>query len=1064
MEGYGAKSESMELKLKELFKEVQLNYDSITLTNFIDETVSAIRDAIDTIPEDIKVGADIAPGFVRDVGADKVEFTFKKPNSIEIGGSYSTRSIAKPCTDVDVFVRMPKECFHEKDYLNHRYHAKRCLYLCVIKKYLSTSAGIKSIEWSTFLNEARKPVLVVYPVQELGELPGFFVRLIPTAPSMFNTLKLNLTRNNVRSLNQEKSAPQATPKYNGSILEDMFLEENMEFVRNVFFGWKELAEALILIKVWARHRGFIYAHDCFNGFLFSAVMSYLATDSGGKRINKSMKAMQIFRVTLDFIATSKLWEKGIPLQPQAQRSMLKEERMQYQQSFSILLFDSSGHHNLAFRITRSGFLELQEEATLTLNCINKCSDGGFEEAFMTKVDLPAKYDHHIRMNLKGNKEVSSSGFCLDNECWRMYEEKVRCLLDQGLGDRAKFIRVNWCRSSSHWNVEEGFSKFASDLLLVGILASSPETSFRLVDVGPSADKKDEAVKYRNFWGEKAELRRFKDGTIAESTLWECEQWERHVIIKRITEYVLLRHLHLSKENIVHAADQLDFSLFHGAGDPISFSGGLFVAFATLSKQLRSLKDIPLMVSSVQPLDSAFRFTSVFPPEPHPLADVKIVGRKSQKVTSTCVQPLEVMIQARHLILEGSGNWPMDDVAVEKTKSAFLLKIGESLQKSCGVACTASEEDVDVLMSGYAFRLKILHERGLGMLKKQVGNNRIKRITSKDKELFIRGQHSSMINGLQGRYPIYGPVVRLAKRWIASHLFSTSLGDEAVELLVAHLFLKPLPFYAPGSRITGFLRFLRLLSNFDWTFSPMIIDINSDLTEKDEKEITEKFLLSRKSFEGNVQHVEPAMYLATAYDTASEAWTLASPNTVELRRIMAYSRSSADFLTNLILQDQIESHGWERLFRTPLNNYDAIILLHNDKLPFPRRLLFRSEINQGRHIAQGDSSKEFHPCILSGDKCRGSEEMKNKLMVGFDPLRCFLEDLKREFPNKFKLWYDSLGGDTIGLTWVKPSSKKRAREEESEDIQNPIDVLRSAGELGKGFMRSIYLLKSPRHNS
>lgn len=27
-------------------------------------------------------------------------------------------------------------------------------------------------------------------------------------------------------------------------------------------------------------------------------------------------------------------------------------------------------------------------------------------------------------------------------------------------------------------------------------------------------------------------------------------------------------------------------------------------------------------------------------------------------------------------LEGSGNWPVDDVAIEKTKSAFILKIGE----------------------------------------------------------------------------------------------------------------------------------------------------------------------------------------------------------------------------------------------------------------------------------------------------------------------------------------------------------------------------------------------------
>lgn len=42
---------------------------------------------------------------------------------------------------------------------------------------------------------------------------------------------------------------QATPKYNSSILEDMFLEENSEFVRKAFHEWKSLKEALLLLKV-----------------------------------------------------------------------------------------------------------------------------------------------------------------------------------------------------------------------------------------------------------------------------------------------------------------------------------------------------------------------------------------------------------------------------------------------------------------------------------------------------------------------------------------------------------------------------------------------------------------------------------------------------------------------------------------------------------------------------------------------------------------------------------------------------------------------------------------------
>ncbi|XP_059623649.1 uncharacterized protein LOC132266698 [Cornus florida] len=999
----------LSLKVRELLKEAQLDYSAST-TKLVDDTVSAIKEAIDKIPEDLKVSADVAPGFVRDIGADKVEFKFKKPKSIEIGGSYSMRCITRPDVNVDLFVRMPKECFHEKDYLNHRYHAKRCLYLCIIKKYLKSSSLIQKVEWSTFQNEARKPVLAVFPAMKLVEVPGFFVRIIPTATSLFSVSKLNLKRNNVRSLKQEEGVLQATPKYNSSILEDMLLEKFSDFIRRIFLGWKELGEALILLKVWARQRSSIYAHDCLSGFLISVIVAYLATESSRNCINNSMNAMQIFRVTLDFIATSKVWESGLLFRPQGVQTTSKEERKTYLQSFPVVVCDPFAEYNWAFRMTKSGFLELRDEAALTLGCINKCRDGGFDELFMTKIDFAAKYDYCIRLNLKGNSEVYALGFCLDDECWRLYEQKVHFLMHQGLGDRAKFVRVTWSNTISDCNIEDGLTMFDREALLIGISVSSVENAQRMVDIGPSPENKDEALKFRKFWGDKAELRRFTDGRIAESTYWGCkemerERWKRHLIIKSITEHVLLRHLSLSKGNVMHIADQLDFCLLHGTGDfsdPISFTGSLLEAFEILSKHLRLLNDIPLRVSSVQPLDPAFRFTSVSPPEPHPLAYEKGVDLRLQKLTSTCIQPLEVMIQ-----LEGSGNWPMDEVAIEKTKSAFLLKIGESLQNSWGMTCTATEDDVDVFVSGYAFRLKILHERGLSLLKKQIASDQVKRVYSTDRKLFVRGQHSSMINGLQGRYPIYGPVVRIAKRWVAAHLFSTSLVEEAIELLVAYLFLKPLPFYAPCSRITGFLRFLRLLSEYDWTYSALNIDINGDLTPDDEKEINENFLSSRKAYQESTQNLNPAMFLATAYDKASEAWTRSSPNSSELRRLVAYARSSANLLTTLILRDQVDAYRWECLLRTPLNNYNAVILLHRDRLPYPQRLLFPSEMNQGRHVVRGNASKNFHPFILpvgtngSLEELRSLEELKDKLMVDFDPQRYFVGDLEASFTRKKK---------------------------------------------------------------
>ncbi|KAH6800552.1 nucleolar protein [Perilla frutescens var. hirtella] len=1040
--------DSTDLKLKELLKEVQLDY-SPENTSVVDSFVSAIKDTIDSIPDGLPVTADVAPGFVRDVGADKVEFKFKKPTSVDIGGSYSFQCVARPDVNVDLFLRLPKECFHEKDYLNYRYHSKRFLYLCIIKKHLKSSSFIQGVEWSAFHNEARKPILVVYPTVRLSNNTTFSVKIIPTAPSIFTLSKLSFERNNIRSLNQ------ATPKYNNSILEDMFIEENAEFLRRTFKGCKELGDALILLKVWAR-KASLYVHDCLSGFLITVIMAYLVSKSGKKRITSSMNATQILRITLDFIANSKVWESGLFFQPEGGRNVSDKDRKTQLQSFPIMICDSCGNYNVAFRMSPSGFQELRDEAALSLTCMDKCKDGGFDEIFMTNIDYPAKYDYCIRLNLKNSHDYHVSGFCLDDECWRSYEQRVLCVIDQALRGRTKLVRVIWRNASSDCNFENGLSMLDGEPLIIGITIGSVEEAFKQAVLGPSPEDKDKAAEFRSFWGDKAALRWFRDGKIAEVAVWEHEEWEKHLIIKEICEHVLTRHLSLPKQNIITIVDQLDFVLRHGNRDPISCSRNLLKAYDDLSKHLRLLDDIPLRISSVQPLDSAFRLTSVFPPVPHPLANKEGARIKLEKHTATCIHPLEVMIQ-----LGGSGNWPLDELAMEKTKTAFLLRIAESLHTKFGITCTATEDDVDIFMSGYAFRLKILHERGLSLVKRLGGQ--MKHVLSSDKKLFLRGQHSSMVNGLRGRYPIYGPVVRLAKRWVSAHLFSNSLSEEAIELLAAHLFLKPLPFRAPCSRITGFLRFLRLLSDYDWSFSPLIVDINGDLTPDEDKEINESFMSNRKQYEGNLQNVKPAMFLATNYDKESEAWTSQSPTAADLRRLSAYATSSANFLTNIIMKNQVDSYGWECLFRTPLNNYNAVILLHRDKLPYPHHLLFPSEVKLGRQVIRGNASKAFQPFLLPEDMKRSSEELKNKLMVGFDPLKCYVTEIEREFPNIFKVWCDSFGGDAIGLTCGNKSSKKRDRDDISED-DDLVDALKAVGEFGKGFVKSVHLLKAPKVSS
>ena len=56
--------------------------------------------------------------------------------------------------------------------------------------------------------------------------------------------------------------------------------------------------SVLFVQVWARQRDFIHSHDGLNGYLIAIILSYLVAH---EKVNSSMRPLQIFRVTLDFI-------------------------------------------------------------------------------------------------------------------------------------------------------------------------------------------------------------------------------------------------------------------------------------------------------------------------------------------------------------------------------------------------------------------------------------------------------------------------------------------------------------------------------------------------------------------------------------------------------------------------------------------------------------------------------------------------------------------------------------------------------------------------------------------
>jgi U3 small nucleolar RNA-associated protein 22 len=112
------------------------------------------------------------------------------------------------------------------------------------------------------------------------------------------------------------------------------------------------------------------------------------------------------------------------------------------------------------------------------------------------------------------------------------------------------------------------------------------------------------------------------------------------------------------------------------------------------------------------------------------------------------------------------------------------------------------------MEGYVFRLLLMYDKDPTRAMTSKDDEQLGTVSS-TQDLLLQSSHSSLIQGLYGTYPAFGPTVRLAKRWIWSHFFSGVLTEEVIELLVTYVCVHPFPHLPPSSRVTGFLRWVGL---------------------------------------------------------------------------------------------------------------------------------------------------------------------------------------------------------------------------------------------------------------
>ncbi|KAH9490986.1 Nucleolar protein 6 [Bulinus truncatus] len=1020
------------LQVSELLKEVSVTQ---TLNSRLTECIAVLKDILLNLPagESHKItdkkwleSMSIKIPLLEKPEDVKGNFQFLPPVNVRPAGSFVLDTIVKPNVNVDLVLQMPKACFQPKDYLNQRYIRKRALYLCAVASHLSKENKVEDLKFTYMMGNPYKPLLLV--TMKVSDKRSIQFRLlVEPEENIFKMSRFEQNKNNVRpkwffgkqtenSEEEDSASLPATPFYNSSILSDLTMKVNDEFITKVLKGSEGIRDGLILLKVWFRQRELLTGFRTFSSFVLTAYVVHLLN---AKKINKLMNSYQIFRTTLLHLSKTE-WTSEPPTLLEENNSRVVPSVDEYSGEISCVFVDRTGYYNLAYMISSSLYSRVKQEATLAITTLDQHQANCFDVLFMTQVSFAKKYDHifHITPSPAIKEHMSSNmkeftfkeiDFCGHSAI--VLSHYMLQILLKALDKRVSLIQAQTF-TCPEWKItEEAFSYDSMKYLTFGLILNV-SSAFNILDKGPPADIID-AKEFRDFWGEKSEMRRFKDGTIHEAVLWteSSNQSDRRLVCKQIVQYVLNKHCGIPVSNITYMEGKIDILLHlkvkfkdssesYGTGEEQSLS--ILRSFEELNRTVRNLTTVPLAIHSITGIHPVFRHADVFPaltaPKVTKVMDIEAnhVVPKEGTLLPQFVPALEVIC-----MLESSGKWPEDIDAIQNMKTLFHLKMGNELKERHMYPVSVHNAYVDVLKDGFVFRLKIANTKELAVLRTHKTEDGMVKFKDTEESLALEREiitlpHiTSLLHGIQQENPAFSSTVRLCKRWIAAQMVWDFLPEVVIELLVAYLFISSFPYSPPGSPCNGFLRFLQLLSAFNWKTDPLMVNLNKEFTEADFSEIPKEFTKHRVTL--------PSMCIATPQDKLGTKWTRPHPTESFLQRLIILARESLK-----IVEAQIMLKGactdFKLIFRPPLDHYDVLI-----------RLI--KKVNVNRHQAVDGKrdvlidhvdSKHKHPIPL----------------VCFNPVNLLVQDLRSVFSDFAMFFHDPFGGNVIGVIWKPQAFDKK----------------------------------------
>jgi len=581
-------------------------------------------------------------------------------------------------------------------------------------------------------------------------------------------------------------------------------------------------------------------------------------------------------------------------------------------------------------------------------------------------------------------------------------------------------------------------------LEVGLLLDKTEAT-RVLDQGPTAEQSELSAAFREFWGEKAELRRFKDGSITESVIWHVARPEERALIPgKIVAWIVDRHFNIKGSFISWTSPDMQkllqipasshrLKMVEGS-EKLGFRPAMD-AFERLYKTIKAADDeLPLSILNFTPASEYLRYTSTFVPHP-----VDIARFQAAPSSVRYMPAFDVMMQ-----FESSGKWPDDLVAIQKIKMAFMEKLARLLENKIadvnvkivlepGAPDIQDHASLEVVVSeGFAFHLRIFHDRERNLLLRmvedpEISSPKLRKIALESLRLHVRRytllpRHHSAIATLHHMHPSFATASRLLKRWISAHMLSQHLSGEFAELAMASVYLTGGPCGIPATANAGFYRALYRLAHWDWKGEPMVVPLYSATTENKDSEPSEttnvgfrsdllstamaQFSEERKS---DPHLLRTALRVVTEEDLDGTVWTRSNESgKVIAGRLVTLAKAACDALSRA--HSDAMNLPIETFFRTPLAHFDFVLNLDPSSV-------YRLDQNVQAHDSAfakqwADQVRQGHSGDLNGD-----------VLVDLDPATQYCSDLQRLYGANVLLFHDFLGGTAVAGLW-NPSIEPR----------------------------------------